>query len=80
MTTNQTPERIDKLTDEMREATRPQHERLHQLVELASMMTTKSSYCEGLLKYWAFVAPLEAQLQRYVELRMPNQQVGESVW
>ena len=59
---------LSKLTDALREATRPQHERLHQLVDISSMMVGATAYGSGLLKYWQFVAPLESQLQAYVDL------------
>ncbi len=56
---------LAKLSDVLRETTRPQHERLHQLVDISSMMIGPAEYGRGLLKYWRFVAPLESQLQEY---------------
>ncbi len=55
------------LTELLREATRPQHERLHHLVDLSSMKQGPAEYGRGLLKYWQFVAPLESQLHGFLD-------------
>lgn len=61
------PSATCQLTDTLRNATRLQHERLHELVDLSAMMAGAADYGRGLIKYWHFVAPLEAQLHRYVD-------------
>lgn len=52
--------------DVLRQATRPQHEKLHEVVSLDQMTQDRDSYAEMLQRYLAAVQPSEAEARSYL--------------
>ncbi|WP_013629898.1 biliverdin-producing heme oxygenase [Rubinisphaera brasiliensis] len=52
--------------DVLRQATRPQHEKLHEVVSLDEMTQDRDSYAEMLRRYLAAVQPSEAEANSYL--------------
>ncbi|MBR9802940.1 biliverdin-producing heme oxygenase [bacterium] len=58
--------------DVLRQATRPQHEKLHEVVSLDEMTQDRDSYAEMLRRYLAAVQPSEAEARRYLA-KLPSE-------
>ena len=56
------------LAQELREQTRSQHESLHEVVNLASMLQSRESYGRALACYLDAVEPTELALERYAKI------------
>ena len=58
--------------DVLRQATRPQHEKLHEVVSLDEMTQDRNSYAEMLQRYLAAVQPSEAEARSYLA-KLPSE-------